>query len=290
MLGNFEFFAPESLVEASRLLKEKQDAKIMMGGTDLLILMRTGVLAPSAVVDLSRVEGIDSICELPNHYSIGAGVTHAAFCEWALDKPSFRAFYDASASVGTPQVRNIATVIGNLCNAVPSADLGAPALIFECVMKITDAETEKRVPASSFFTGPKKTILKQGEIVTGMEFPKLESKYASCYRKFGPRKASDLATVGVATLLALDERGYVEDLRIALGAVAPTPILIDIPEGMIGQKYSEEWVQECAQLASKLCKPISDFRASAAYRRHLVAIETVRALRASAEELFRRSL
>lgn len=288
MLNEFEFFAPKSLEEAASLLKAIPDAKIMLGGTDLLISISNDIINPSAIVDLSKIEEIASISESFSQYSVGAGVTHAVLCKWAKEKPTFRAFYDASFSVGTPQVRNIATVVGNLCNAVPSADIGAPALIFDCVMKITDGVNDKEVPIKSFFLGPKKTVLQHGEIVKSMDFPKLKNNYSSCYRKFGPRKASDLATVGVATLLALDNEGYVEDIKIALAAVAPTPLLIDIPNEFIGQEYSEDWVHKCANMASELSRPISDFRASADYRRHLVAVETANALKACARELSRR--
>jgi len=272
----FEYYAPGTVAEAVRLLRGG-NAKALLGGTDLLVQMEENLIQPEALVDLTEIPELHEL-SAAGEIVIGAAVTHARLVQWTRDKTPYLALAEASKSVGTPQVRNIATVAGNLCNAVPSADLGAPVLVFQGVLTILGPEGEKCVPAQSFFTGPKRTVLKQGEIVTRVLLEAQPPRTASRYIKLGPRRASDLATVGVAALLTLNEAGIIMRLRVGLGAVAPTPLLIDGLEQFIGRRFGPDIAVECGKLAVQACRPITDIRASADYRREMAGILTQRAV------------
>lgn len=283
-METFEYCVPLSIEEALDMLSGDGKRRPLMGGTDLVIQLEEKVVQADVLVDLSKIPALHVLGEDGGTMTIGAAVTHAELCAYTNGLPWYKALYDAAISVGTPQVRNIATIVGNICNAVPSADLGAPILLHDSVVHIAGKRT-RTLPAAAFFTGPRRTVLEPGEFVTHLTLPACK-KGIGKYVKFSPRKASDLATVGVAVYLALDEVGLVEDLRVAVGAVAPTPIRIMLP-GYIGRPFTVQIAAECASIAAEACAPITDFRASAEYRRHIVGVYTERLLNQCSEEWMR---
>ncbi len=281
MTSRFSYEAPESFVQAASALKACAGARAILGGTDLMVLLEKNVISVEKVLDLTKIPNVRAIEEQKTHYLFGAGVTFAQLDRWAAAHPAYRALGEAAVSIGTPQVRNIATWVGNLCNAVPSCDMGAPSLIFDAQVQIIDAAGVTRLlPVRELFAGPKRTVLKHDELVTHIRLPKACAQTRSGYAKFGPRKASDLAYVGVGVRLARDAAGRVEDLRIGLGAVGPTPLLVTGLERFIGQRLDDALLADVCAAAGQAAKPITDFRATAEYRRELVIVETERALRA----------
>ncbi|MDL2213942.1 xanthine dehydrogenase family protein subunit M [Clostridia bacterium OttesenSCG-928-O13] len=283
-MESFEYLVAGSVDETLHYLREGK-ARLIAGGTDVLVQMQEDLIAPDVLVDVSRIDALKTLKDEKDALVIGAGVTHSQMVKWAKARPPWHALAQASASVGTPQVRNIATVVGNLCNAVPSADLAGPCLLYGAVVHIAGAAGTRQVPLASFFTGPKKTVLAQNEMVTHLVLAAPPAHSASNYQKLGPRKASDLAMVGVAALVALDGTGLVSTLRLGLNAVAPTPILVEKCAGATGRPFDAALAADCALWAAEQAKPITDYRASAEYRRDMVAVLTQRALSACATQL-----
>ncbi|MDR0840824.1 MAG: xanthine dehydrogenase family protein subunit M [Christensenellaceae bacterium] len=284
MIEPFVYYTPAAVAEAVQLLGQRS-AKLIAGGTDVLVQMQEGLLSPEALVDISGIDALKGIREETEHVVIGAAATHHEVMEWAHNLPQYAALAEASGSVGTPQVRNIATVAGNLCNAVPSADLGAPVLLYNSSLTLASANGSRQLPAIEFFTGPKKTALLPGEMVLSIRLTAPPVGCASAYCKHGPRKASDLAMVGVAAMVGLDDNSAVTSLVIGLNAVAPTPILVQGCEQLVGQVMSLSLLDRCARMAAQQCRPITDYRAGAEYRRDMVGVLTKRALERCAAKL-----
>lgn len=282
MFDSFDYYRPESIEEAANLLKQHENAKLILGGTDLVVQMSEHLFAPNVVIDVSGISALQEIIEGDAGIHIGAAVTHAQMADWASGRKEYYCLHEASLSVGTPQVRNLGTVIGNLCNAVPSADLAPPALVLSATVNITSCEGERAVDACDFFVGPKRTVLQPHEFVTGLTLPRPLANTASKYVKYGPRKAADLAIVGVACMLLLRQDETIEDIKVALGAVAPVPMLVGEASALVGKKYSTTLAAECGKIAADAAKPITDFRASAEYRREMVAHFTQEAVTACA--------
>jgi carbon-monoxide dehydrogenase medium subunit len=180
--------------------------------------------------------------------------------------------------MASPQVRNRATLAGNICNAVPSADSVPPLLVLEAKLKVMSQKGERILPIEDFFTGPNETVLTGGELLTEIQIPPLPSNGVGIYLKLSPKGSMDLATVGVAALV-INEDGYCKDIRVALGAVAPTPIRAKKAEGILrGQRFSDDLIESTAQTAAEESQPIDDHRASADYRRGMVQTLVRRAI------------
>jgi CO/xanthine dehydrogenase FAD-binding subunit len=191
---------------------------------------------------------------------------------------------NALRTMACPQVRNRATITGNLCSAVPSADSAPGLLVLEGMLKLVSQKGERVVPITDFFTGPRKTILADDELLTEIHIPSLPPKYKGIYLKLSPRKSMDLAVVGVAAFVVRDG-DVCKDVRIALGAVAPTPLRARKAESaLIGKKLTDDSIIEAARAASTECRPIDDHRASAEYRCDMVYVLTRRALAQIKEE------
>jgi carbon-monoxide dehydrogenase medium subunit len=252
-------------------LNSNSPTVFMAGGTDLIVQIKEGIIRPQRVIDIKGIPKMDGFSISDNEFSIGSLTTvrtletsHAAFREVPL-------LTQAAAKLGSVQVRNRATIGGNLCNAAPSAEL-APALMALDAQAVIYGKTGTRViDLSDFFLAPGSTILEKGEILTSLKIPLTGSRQGAVYYKLTTRKAMDIAFVGVAVLLELDEEGQTKKARIALGAVAPTPIRVPSAEKVLeGRVLDTDAIQESAELAAQACQPISDLRASAGYRREMV--------------------
>jgi len=281
-MKNFNYMAPESLKEAINLLSQRGKRVIAMaGGTDLLIVMRNREIEPGNVVDLKRIPDISNI-----EYTSKKGLRIGALAKISdiensrIIQEHFNILSQAAGALGSVQVRNKATIGGNLCHAAPSADM-APALItLGAKVKINGEKGETLLPLEEFFKGPGKTVLKHGELLTEIRVPNMANFSEGVYLKFGPRRAMDLAIVGVACILTMDPSSLkCLDVRIALGAVAPTPMRAKRAEALImGQKLTQSIIMEAARSASKEAKPISDIRASEWYRREIIEVLVSRAI------------
>jgi carbon-monoxide dehydrogenase medium subunit len=255
------------------------NAKLLAGGTDLLPQLKNKVLWPARVIDLSGVRAL-RVLEGGNGQGLRVGAAVTAR-ELELD-PRVRSRYpglaESGALVGSVQVRNLATVGGNLCNAAPSADMAPPLVALDAEAVIAGSKGRRRVPLADFFVGVRKTVLAPDELLVELHVPALPPHSGGCYLRHTPRRELDIAVVGVASELSLDG-GVCAKARIALAAVAPTPVRATAAEGaLVGQRVTPELIERAAALAVEAARPISDQRGSAEFRRHLVRVLTRRTL------------
>ena len=278
----FEFFQPATLQEASRLLEENgPGGRFLAGGTDLVIAMKEKGLLPNYIVDLKRVPGLSGIRENSDgSVTLGALTTMYEIETSALIKKKYPFLGQSAAEVGSIQIRNRATIGGNMANATPSADV-APALIaLNATAKIAGASGERRISLEEFFKGPGVNAMTADEILTEITIPKTAPTLVGEYIKFSPREMMDLAYVGVAVAYNFGAKDKKCDgVRIVLGAVAPTPIRAKRAEAALeGEVLTEALAEKTGEIAAAEAKPISDVRSSADYRRAMVSAMTKRAL------------
>ncbi|MGE5818341.1 MAG: FAD binding domain-containing protein [Deltaproteobacteria bacterium] len=276
-----EMYQPTSLQEASRLLKENgPGGRFLAGGTDLVIAMKEKGLAPKYVVDLKRIPGLKGIRENSDgSITIGALTTMREIEISPLIRRKFPFLAQSAAEVGSIQIRNRATVGGNMANATPSADVAPSLIALNATAKIVGTNGERTVLLEAFFRGPGQTVMAADEILTEITIPKAPLRLVGEYIKFSPREMMDLAYVGVAVAYTIGEQGRCEGVRVVLGAVAPTPIRARKAEAAIeGQALTETLAEKVGEIAAQESKPISDVRSSADYRRAMVAAMTKRAL------------
>ncbi len=276
----FNYLEPATIEEAIALLsKHDGKARVIAGGTDLLVQVRSKAIKPEHVIDIGYIPGLDYInYDEKQGLSIGALATIRALEKSDKIRRRYPAISQSARELGSSAIRNVATIGGNLCNAAPSADI-APALIgFSAQAKITGPGGERRVLLEDFFTGPGETVLKRGELLVEIQVPVPSSGTKGVYLKHG-RSAVDLATVGVAVIMALESGGVCRDIKIVLGAVAPTPMRAKKAEGVLrGKKVEAALIEKAAQAASAEAQPITDVRASAEYRKEMIKVFTRRAL------------
>ena len=283
ILRNFEFFEPTTIEEVSALLiKYNGRAKLLAGGTDLIIEMKARTATPEYVISLEKVPGLVGI-----DYDEGTGLRIGALTKMrTLEKdPIIRERYTALAEgageVGGVQIRHLATIGGNISHGSPAADTAAPLLALGAQVNIAGANGERTVPIETFFLGPGQTVLETGEIVTAFKCPPRGANEGSQYLKQKIREVMDLAFVGVASS-AKTNNGTVSDVKIGLAAVAPTPLRATDAEAIInGNSLTTELLEQAATAASAQSRPISDLRCSAEYRREMVGVLTRRTLQAA---------
>jgi carbon-monoxide dehydrogenase medium subunit len=277
----FEMFQPATLREASRLLKENgPGGRFLAGGTDLVIAMKEKGLLPKYIVDLKRVPGLSGIRENSDgSISLGALTTMYTIETSALIKKKYPFLAQSAAEVGSIQIRNRATIGGNMANASPSADTSPALVALNATAKIASASGERTIAAEEFFKGPGQSVMAADEILTEITIPKTAPNLVGEYIKFSPREMMDLAYVGVAVVYTLGADKKCTGVRIVLGAVAPTPVRAKRAEAALeGQILSEASAEKVGQIAAEEAKPISDVRSSADYRRAMVGTMTKRAL------------
>ena len=278
----FNMYQPTSVQEAGRLFRENgPGGRFLAGGTDLIIAMKEKGLVPKYVIDLKMIPGLAAIREnADGAISIGALTTMREIETSPLIKKRYPFLAQSAAEVGSIQIRNRATVGGNMANATPSADV-APALIaLNAIARIAGESGERSLPLEEFFSGPGQTVMAGGEILTEVIIPKTSARLVGDYIKFSPREMMDLAYVGVAVTYNLAEQEKkCTDVRIVLGAVAPTPIRAKRAEAILeGQVVGEALAEKAGAIAAEEARPISDVRSTADYRRAMVGAMTKRAI------------
>jgi len=285
IVPEFQYLVPETLERAVALLAQYgNEAKVLAGGTDLIVKMKSGLMKPAYLVSLKRLPQLKGVRYQPGvGVIIGARTTHNDLLASAVLREKFPSVCSSAGSMAGHQIRNVGTVGGNLVNAVPSADLPPILIALSGKVRIVGAAGERLVPLEDFFTGPGQTVLAPGEILAEVVLPE-QVTTGSNYLKFGLRKAEALAVVGVASAVTM-ERDTIKDVRIALGAVAPTPLRAREAENALrGQKPSAELLARAGKLAAAVARPISDIRGSAEYRRHLVEVLTRDSVEAAIEK------
>jgi carbon-monoxide dehydrogenase medium subunit len=277
----FDYAAPATLEQASALLLARPDAtSLMAGGTDLLVEIKEQLRRVRLVVDLKRINGLDGLgIDADGALRFGALVTARRLETDARVRERWPGLHQAVTELGSIQVRQRATVVGNVCRASPSADTLPPLIADGAALHVWAPQGQREVAVEDFFTGPGRTVLRAGEVVLQVRVPAPAPRSGRVYIKHGRRLAMELATVGVAAVVRLDGAGRIEGARIALGAVAATPLRAREAEAaLIGERPSAALWQHAAELAMRASRPIDNVRASAAYRREMVGVLTRRAL------------
>jgi carbon-monoxide dehydrogenase medium subunit len=275
---SFEYYEPTSLAEAVDLgTRFGGDGRFLAGGTDLIIQMRRGKVAPRHVISLHRVPGLDGIVA-NGSVTLGALATHRAIERFPGFQGRLRALVEGAEVIGGHQVRNVATVGGNIANASPAADVVPVLLTLDAVVTCAGPGGERTLSLDDFLLGPGHTARRAGELLTSVRFPAPARDTATAFLKAGRRRAMEISVVCVAARITLDGERC-REARIALGAVAPTTWRAPEAEHALeGRVLTPELLREAGRLAAGGCRPISDVRASARYRQHLVETLVPRAL------------
>jgi CO/xanthine dehydrogenase FAD-binding subunit len=281
-LPEFEYQRPESLVEASQFLaRHPAEARPFLGGTDVFVRMRDGLLSPQYLVDIKYLDGMKELAFDPQAgLTIGAAVNMNRVIASAEVQEHYSVLADACRSVASYQLRTRATIAGNICNASPAGDTIGACLVFEGVLTIHGIDGLRQEPLATFFLGPGKTRLKPGDILTAIHLPLPPKGCQGVYLKLGRNKMSDLSIVGVTVLGYPDARlASRYRFRLALASVAPVPLLVaQVETSLARQAITLETLQSAAHLAAEACAPIDDVRGSGRYRKEMVKNLSVQAL------------
>jgi carbon-monoxide dehydrogenase medium subunit len=279
-MRSFEYFEPQTLDEAVALLdRYPRQASLLAGGTDLLVEIKENLRTPDYVINIKKIQGLDALTyDDTNGLTIGSLTTVRAVETSPVIIDKYAGLAQAASELGSIQVRNRATIAGNICRASPSADTLPSLIADEATVKLYGPGGERILPMGAFFTGPGQTQKSANEILLEIGVPPPAPHTGKAYIKHGRRKAMELATVGVGVTLTLD--GHIcREVRIVLGAVAPTPMRAHEAEAILrGNIIGEAAIEAAAVLAMAESRPISDVRSSAAYRRKMVHIQTRRAI------------
>jgi carbon-monoxide dehydrogenase medium subunit len=297
-MKTFDYFKPKTFDEALGLLsKYGEKAKLIAGGTDVIVMIKQKAMAPEVLISLQGIPGLDQMID-NGSLSIGPMVTHRAIEKSEVIRKNFSALADAVDYLGSVQIRNVATIGGNICTAAPSADTATPLLVLGTQVRIKSVKEERTLPIEQFFKGPGESALKTGEMVKELSIPKPLPNTGSAYYKLQRRLALDLPILGVSVLLSLDKNKVTcsdllctaspisailhkmeedeiicKDVRIALGVAAPTPMRALKAEALLrGKKLSDELLEEAASTASQEAQPRDSLRGEAWYRKDMVRI------------------
>jgi carbon-monoxide dehydrogenase medium subunit len=260
--------APTTIKDAVKLLAGKAGvARVLAGGTDLLVQIRTERIAPDLVVDVKRIPGMRAVTAKAGGFRIGAAVSGAELGENKALRKAWPGVVEAANLIGSTQIQGRATLVGNLCNASPAAD-SVPALVAAgASVAIAGPGGKRTVAVEKIGIGPGKTSLKKGEIVEAILLPKRPKRSGDAYLRFIPRSEMDIAVVGVGVSLTLDKGGVCTAARVALGAVAERVLLVpEAAAALIGSKVDETALERLAAAASAACRPIDDKRGTKVFR------------------------
>jgi carbon-monoxide dehydrogenase medium subunit len=281
-LTAFDYVRPTDRAEVSRLLLEHgANARLLMGGTDLFVQMRDGLIAPQVVIDVKHLPGMREINFDPDSgLRVGAAVSMNALAAHPAVKAHFPLLAEATHTVASYQLRTRATLGGNLCNASPAADTAPAALILNAVCVVDGPDGERAIPIGDFFLGVRRTALQPGEFLIRVDLPLPPTGWAGRYLKLGRNAGGDLAIVGVAVMGYPDhEAASGFRFRIALASVAPTPIRVPAGEAILAsQPITPDTLALAAQAAEEAARPIDDLRGSAHYRKAMCRNLTRRVL------------
>ncbi|MEW6661908.1 MAG: FAD binding domain-containing protein [Bacillota bacterium] len=272
------YLAPSSLDLVFETLLANPEAKVLAGGTDLLLAIRKNKSRPTHLIDLAQVPGLDEILEEGHQIRIGSMVKISHLANNPTIRRNFPSLATATKSLGSWQIRNAATIGGNLCNAAPSAELAPALLTLQATAIITGPTGDRELAIGAFFKGPGQCDLAPGEILREILIPFPPAGCKTAYYKHSLRQTMDLALVNVAVLL-VEKDGVIEQCRVALGAVAPVPMRAQKAEKIVvGYPLTSERIVQAAEAAASECRPITDIRATADYRRHMIKVLVNQAL------------
>ncbi len=278
----FRYFEVGTVSEAVGILaREGVGAYPLAGGTDLLVRMKRGDLAPGALVNLKRIAGLDGIEREPGGgVRLGALAVISAIEHSPLVRTSHPVLAEAAGVLGSPSIRNLGTLGGNIGRASPASDMAPSLIILRARMLVEGPQGKRELEVGEFFKGPGETVLSSGELITSFLLPDMASGSGAAYERIGRREGVDCALAGVAALVTLSGKDHgLKDAGVALAAVAPVPLRAKrAEEVLLSGSLTEERMKEAARAAAADCLPISDMRASGSYRKEMVQVLTYRAL------------
>jgi len=281
-LQAFDYAAPHSVDEAVSLLEQRGDqARMLGGGTDIIVQVREGRRRVALLVDVKRIPELNHLTyDSQQGLIVGAAVPCYKIYGDAAIAAAYPGLIDAVSLVGGTAIQGRATVGGNLCNASPAADTIPPLIVLEATCVIAGPQGRREVPVEDFCTAPGRTVLQNGELLVAMRLPPPRPRSGAFYLRFIPRNEMDIAVVGAGASVRLTEdRTAFVAARVALGAVAPTPLLVnEAAAALVGKPISDEAIQAAAEAAQAAARPIDDMRGTVAFRRHLCGVLTRRAL------------
>jgi len=280
MIPSFDYKIPNTIEEATELLWRNQGkAKIIAGGTDLVIRLRNGDHTPNIIVDVTRIEGLRKIEERNGTISIGAAVTHSEISSSPLIKKYAKVLSEAASEIGSPQIRNLGTIGGNIMNASPAGDTIPPLMVLRAVGRVASKKGEREAPLYQLFKGPYETNLKPHELLVRVTFQKLSSDTRSSFLRLARRDAMAIARMSVAIVLRL-EKNRIEEICIAVGSVTPTPQrFLEVETFLKGKAPEGEILQKASLMVSEMMIHQSGIRPSTSYKRPVVEALFIRAMR-----------
>ena len=288
-IKNFEYQAPRSLDLALDILDQHgEKAGVLAGGTDLIVQMKQGVKRPVCIVDVKKIPELNVLDWKPEDgLHIGAAVPISRLLTLPVVWEKYAVLAQACSGIGSMQLRNRATLGGNICNAAPSADSAPALLCLGAKVALGSGKGLRIISLADFFLAPGETVRLKQELLVEILIPAPESLSAGCYLKHGTREKMDIAVAGVASFLSLSTPDRkVKAVRIALGAVAPRPMRASQAEALLTKNhFDRQGIEAAAEQAAKEAEPISDLRGSAEYRRQMVKVLTRRTLNKACESL-----
>ncbi len=281
-MPSLHYLAPESLDEAIGAISDSANARVLAGGTDLLVQMRLGLKEPETVVDIKRIPELSEIALDDGGLRLGAAVPGHRVTGHPQLADIYPGFVEALGLIGSSQVQGRCSAGGNLCNASPAADSVPAMIVNRASCNIVGPAGERSVPVEKFTTGPGSNCLEPGELLVSIDFPRPAARSSDAYLRFIPRTEMDIAVAGAAVSLTLDEAGICTHARVAIGAVAPTALLVPAAaEALVGSSLDEASLQRAGAAASDAASPITDKRGTADFRRKVVAVLVRRAAAAA---------
>jgi carbon-monoxide dehydrogenase medium subunit len=276
----FDYAKPKALNEALNIISKSVNPFILAGGTDLIDLIKEGIVRPDMVVDMKGIEQFHQITFKHDTLFIGAGVTFSELIESKIIREHFPVIAELSKTVASLGIRNRATMVGNICSAVPCMDSGPLLAAYDALIITAGPNGERKVPADNWFIASRKTAIQKGEIVTGISISS-PGKHGSCFVKLGRYEGEDLAQVNLI-ILALKDGTF----RVSFGSVAPVPVRAKKIENLInGKTITPSLIEEACKLIEMEIKPITDIRATKEYRMHMAKIMFERGLNAAVSRL-----
>ena len=272
------YHTPSNFLDASEIAANSAgQIRFLAGGTDVLVQMRSDILTPDDLIDIKHIQGVKDITQNNDgSWTLGIGVSGAEMSEHAEFKKAWPGLVEATDLIGSTQIQGRATIVGNLCNGSPAADSVPAQIAAGATVSVVGPSGERIEKVENIPTGPSKTSLKKGELISAVHIPARGKNAGDAYLRFIPRTEMDIAVVGCAVSLRSDN-GVITEARVALGAVAPTVLLVDeCAEAMVGTKLDDAAMKKLAQAAEKACNPIDDKRGTIEFRTHIAGVLAVR--------------
>lgn len=284
-MTDLRYEAPDDLSQALALLgAAKGPARVLAGGTDVIVQMETDLIEPELIVDIKKIPGLKGITQENGGFRVGAATTGMEICDHKAFAKAWPGVIEGVKLIGSVQVKGRASMGGNLCNASPGADSVPPMITAGAIARVVGPKGTREVAVEEIPTGPGKTSLAKDEIITSFFFPARAARSGDAYQRFTPRTEMDIAVTGVAVNLILDDKGVCTAARVAIGAVAPTALLVkEAGAALVGSKVDDAAIDKVVAAVRAACRPIDDKRGTKEFRIEVTGVLAKRVVKAALE-------